>query len=71
MVQVLITYENGKEWIESFEYIKSIEGLGYIVKMKDEDGIITTEVNEICTSNEGIIKLRDFLNNLNLNKKTN
>ena len=66
MVQVLITYKNGKEWIESFEYIKSIEGLGYIVKMKGGDGIITTEVNEICTSNEGIIKLRNFLNNLNL-----
>ena len=69
MVKCLITYESpNKEWIESFEHIKSIEGLAYIIKRKEDNGEITTEINEVCTSNEDIIKLRDFLNNLKLSE---
>lgn len=69
MVKCLLTYESpSKEWIESFEFIKSIEGLAYIIKRKEDNGEITTEINEVCTSNEDIIKLRDFLNNLKLSE---
>ena len=67
MVKCLLTYESpDKEWIESFEYMKVYEALAYIVRRKDEDGNIDTEINEVCTSKADLIKLRDFLNGLNL-----
>lgn len=67
MVKCLLTYESpSKEWIESFEYIKMIEGLAYIIKRMNDDGSVSTEINEVCTSHEDIIKLRDFLNSLKL-----
>jgi len=71
MAKCLKTYESdSKEWIESFTYIKSIEGLAYIIRMKNQNtGKIDKEVNEICTSNADIIKLRDYLNSLNLGDK--
>jgi hypothetical protein len=67
MVKCLLTYESDeRDWIESFEYMKSYEALAYIIRRKDDDGVIDTEINEVCTSKPDLIKLRDFLNSLNL-----
>ncbi len=67
MVKCLLTYESDdKEWIESFEYIKKYEALAYIIRRKEDDGSIDVEINEVCTSKKDLIKLRDFLNGLNL-----
>lgn len=67
MVKCLLTYESpDKEWIESFQYIKKYEALAYIIRRKDEDGEIDTEINEVCTSKKDLRKLRDYLNGLNL-----
>lgn len=71
MVQCIKTYESpNKGWIESFEFLKSVESLAYIVRMKnDNTGLIDREINEVCTSNADIIALRDFLNSLDLGNK--
>ena len=67
MVKCLLTYESeDKEWLESFQYIKKYEALAYIIKRVEDDGTISTEINEVCTSKADLIKLRDFLNNLKL-----
>lgn len=70
MVKCLLTYESDdREWIESFQYIKKYEALAYIIKRKEDDGSIDTEINEVCTSKKDLIKLRDFLNSLNLTER--
>ena len=69
MVKTIITYQNqDKDWLEYFTYIKYAELLHYHVVSGNEDTEDHT-LNEVCTSKEQIIELRDFLNSLDLGDK--
>ena len=71
MVKCLKTYESdNKGWVENLSHCKSNEVLMFYMRMKnDNTGEIDTEIIELATSNKDIIKIRDFLNSLDLGDK--
>ena len=68
MVKCLKTYESdNKGWIENLTYAKAYEVLMFNIRMKnDNTGEVDKEIYELATSKEGVIKIRDFLNSLDL-----
>ena len=71
MVKVLKTFESpDKNWIESITFSKAYQVLMFSVKMKNHNtGEIDEDLYELGTSNEDIIRLRDFLNGLKLSER--
>lgn len=68
MVKCLITYQNpSNTFIENLTYCKTQEVLIFTTKILDETGKeVNQTINELATSNEDMIKIRDFLNSLDL-----
>ena len=67
MVKVLKTYESKEnEWLETITHYKVGEVLTFKVDYVDSNNEVKNDLYELATSNEDIIKIRDFLNSLDL-----
>jgi len=71
MVKCLITYKNSdNSFVEYLTYCKTQEVLIFTTNILDETGHgVNRTINELATSSEDMIKIRDFLNSLDLGDK--